>query len=77
MTTLTPAGSDADEDGPVTWAQVESGFHVGSRDGAFVGYIDRRPDGTFLASDEFSREVGGFDDLKSAMAALSTPGGAR
>lgn len=51
----------------VLWAMVEDGFHVGSRDGEFLGYIDRRSDGEFLACDMFSREIGVFGDLPSAM----------
>ncbi|MFS0735160.1 hypothetical protein ABC304_06980 [Microbacterium sp. 1P10UB] len=55
----------------VVWAQVEPGFHVGSRDGDFLGYIDRRDDGRYLASDMTARVVGRFPDLASAIRALS------
>lgn len=55
----------------VVWASVEDGFHVGSRDGNFLGYIDRQPDGRFLACDMFSRPVGHFADLRAAMASLT------
>ena len=55
----------------VVWARVEDGFHVGSRGGEFVGYIDRQSDGRFLACDLYSRPVGYFPDLPSAMRVLS------
>lgn len=55
----------------VTWARVEDGFHVGSRRGEFLGYIDRQSDGTFLAFDAFSRVVGRFRGLTAAMSAVS------
>ncbi|MFZ8758902.1 hypothetical protein ACO03V_15940 [Microbacterium sp. HMH0099] len=55
----------------VTWARVEDGFHVGSRRGEFLGYIDRQSDGTFLAFDSFSRMVGRFRGLTAAMSAVS------
>ncbi|RKT36104.1 hypothetical protein DEU34_0611 [Microbacterium sp. AG1240] len=55
----------------VVWARVEDGFHVGSRGGEFLGYIDRQRDGRWLACDLFSREVGLFADLTAAMKALT------
>lgn len=55
----------------ITWARVEDGFHVGSRHGEFLGYIDRQADGRFLAFDLHSRAIGGFADLTSAMRAVS------
>ncbi|AOX46071.1 MULTISPECIES: hypothetical protein [unclassified Microbacterium] len=55
----------------VVWARVEDGFHVGSRNGAFLGYIDRQADGGFLAFDGRSRVVGRFDALTAAMAAVT------
>ncbi|WP_285136515.1 hypothetical protein [Microbacterium sp. lyk4-40-TSB-66] len=55
----------------VVWARVEEGFHVGSRTGVFLGYIDRQPDGAFLAHDGTSRVVGRFDALTEAMAAVT------
>lgn len=55
----------------VTWALVEDGFHVGSRAGEFIGYIDRQRDGRYLAFDTYSRMIGPFDDLPTAMTALS------
>jgi hypothetical protein len=56
---------------PVIWARVEEGFHVGSRGGVFLGYIDRQPDGAFLAHDGHARVVGRFDALTDAMAAVT------
>ncbi|MBZ4487769.1 hypothetical protein LQ938_13245 [Microbacterium sp. cx-55] len=55
-----------------TWARVEDGFHVGSRHGEFLGYIDRQADGRFVAFDLHSRIIGGFVDLTSAMRAVSS-----
>lgn len=54
----------------VTWAHVEDGFHVGSRAGEFVGYIDRQADGRFRAFSAFAQPVGDFDVLPDAMRAL-------
>ena len=61
----------------IVWARVEDGFHVGSRTGEFVGYIDRQPDGRYLAYDSRSACAGSFSDLTTAMRALAvraTPG---
>ncbi len=55
----------------VVWARVEEGFHVGSRKGVFLGYIDRQPGGAFLAYDGRSRLVGSFRALTAAMAAVT------
>jgi len=55
----------------VVWARVEEGFHVGSRRGVFLGYIDRQSDGHFLAVDGTSRVVGRFAALTAAMAAVT------
>jgi hypothetical protein len=55
----------------VIWARVEEGFHVGSRHGEFLGYIDRQSDGRYLAFDSFSRVVGRFDGLVAAMSAVT------
>lgn len=62
-----PAGSG------IVWARVEDGFHVGSRTGEFVGYIDRQPDGRYLAYDSRSQCVGAFSELTSAMRTLAQP----
>ncbi|MDT3315532.1 hypothetical protein Q9S71_01735 [Microbacterium sp. KSW4-11] len=53
------------------WARVEDGFHVGSRDGNFLGYIERRGDSRYVAFDMRSTAVGTFADLVSAMRTLS------
>ncbi|MDU0326470.1 hypothetical protein RWH43_06815 [Microbacterium sp. KSW2-21] len=55
----------------VVWARVEEGFHVGSRKGVFLGYIDRQPGGSFDAFDGRSRLVGRFEALTAAMAAVT------
>ena len=53
------------------WSRVEDGFHVGSRNGNFLGYIERRRDGRYTAFDMRSAAVGTFADLVSAMRVLS------
>lgn len=55
----------------VVWARVEEGFHVGSRKGVFLGYIDRQSDGVYVAFDGTSRMVGRFRALTAAMAAVT------
>ncbi len=60
----------------VLWACVEDGFHVGSRGGDFLGYVDRRADGQYAAFDARSREIGAFASLHEAtdaVTASSTP----
>ena len=54
----------------VVWSLVEDGFHVGSRDGEFLGFIERR-NGVHHAFDLYSRPVGSFSDLPSAMRAVT------
>ncbi|MDQ0725390.1 hypothetical protein [Microbacterium sp. W4I20] len=56
----------------VLWACVEEGFHVGSRGGDFLGYVDRRPDGSYSAFDARSQPIGAFPTLEEATAAVST-----
>jgi hypothetical protein len=53
------------------WAEVETGFHVASRDGQFLGYVDTTVDGRFLAFDGRSMLVGEFDLLSDAKSAAS------
>lgn len=55
----------------VVWSRVEEGFHVASARGAFLGYIDREADGTYLAYNGRSRPVGKFPGLVAAMAAVA------
>ncbi|RGE20410.1 hypothetical protein D1J51_09545 [Leucobacter sp. wl10] len=54
----------------VTWAMVEDGFYVGSRDGEFLGYIDREAESRYVACNMYSRPAGAFRDLGEAMEAL-------
>ncbi|MFG6503082.1 hypothetical protein [Microbacterium sp. P05] len=56
----------------VVWARVEDGFHVASRDGEFLGYIEQVKGEIFVACDKYSRTVGKFDDLPAAMRAVTT-----
>lgn len=56
----------------ITWAVVEDGFHVGSRAGEFVGFVDRqKKSGLFRACNAFSQPIGDFDDLQAAMRAVA------
>ena len=59
------------------WACVEDGFHVGSRVGEFLGYVDRQPDGSYAAFDARSARIGRFDSLHDATSAVSSFGSAR
>ncbi|MFB4351886.1 hypothetical protein RAC69_01945 [Microbacterium sp. LS_15] len=54
----------------VLWACVEEGFHVGSRGGDFLGYVDRQASGGFRAFDARSEQLGDFDSLSAATAAV-------
>ncbi|KTR96113.1 hypothetical protein NS220_03290 [Microbacterium testaceum] len=56
----------------VVWARVEEGFHVGSRNGVFLGYLDREADGSYLAYNGRSRLVGRFPTLVAGMAAVTS-----
>nr|WP_314840821.1 hypothetical protein [uncultured Microbacterium sp.] len=54
------------------WASVADGFYVGSRDGSFLGYVDRQADGAWRAFDAVSRHVGDYADHHRAMAAVTS-----
>jgi hypothetical protein len=56
--------------GAVVWSRVDAYFHVASRAGDFLGYVDRHLDGGFGAYDQYSHEIGLFPDLSSATAAV-------
>lgn len=56
----------------VLWACVEEGFHVGSRVGEFLGYVDRQADGYYAAFDARSRALGSFATLDEATATVSS-----
>lgn len=73
MTTLpsTPPHPTVD----ITWAVVEDGFHVGSRAGEFVGFVDRQKDGRFRACNAFSQPIDDYDDLPAAMRAVAEQSG--
>lgn len=64
--------NDLPDRSDVLWACVEDGFHVGSRDGEFLGYIDRQTDRRYLACDMHSQPIGTFADLRSAMSAVTS-----
>ncbi|KJL20439.1 hypothetical protein RN51_02656 [Microbacterium oxydans] len=57
-------------DHDVLWACVEEGFHVGSRRGDFLGYVDRQTGGGYRAFDARSRSLGDFPSLRAATAAV-------
>ena len=54
------------------WAEVEDGFYVCSRDGTFLGYVDRRADGRLVAFDMHSQETGDFGTLDDARFAVES-----
>lgn len=56
----------------VTWARVESGFHVASRAGEYVGYAERTGDGHFVGFDGRSTPVGRYPTLAAAQRAVET-----
>lgn len=64
------SGSLAARVSRATWARVDSGFHVASRAGEFLGYVDRSADGSFLAFDGRSTPVGRYDTLREAQRAV-------
>lgn len=55
---------------PVTWSKVDTGFHVASRAGEYVGSIDTTPDGHFVAFDGTSAPIGRFAELSDAKTAV-------
>ncbi|MFK0400852.1 hypothetical protein ACIQTT_00830 [Microbacterium sp. NPDC090225] len=55
----------------VLWACVEDGFHVGSRGGDFLGYVDRQTDGRYVAFDARSHELGSHASLAEATDAVT------
>lgn len=63
--------SRTDERIDVTWARVDDGFYVGSRPGVFLGCVDARPDGMFVAMDVHTQPLGTFSDLRAAMRRVS------
>ncbi|WP_336661297.1 hypothetical protein [Leucobacter sp. USHLN154] len=60
-----------------TWAKVEDGFYVGSRDGAFLGYIDEESNGRYVASNMYSHTIGEYDALEDAIQAIDEEYNAR
>ncbi len=63
--------SDTANLGDVLWACVEEGFHVGSRGGNFLGYVDRQPDGSYRAFDARSTLLGDHAQLADATRAVA------
>lgn len=60
----------ADHGTHTTWSRVQKGLHVANRDGMFMGFVEKRPDGRFVAFDAHSERVGAFSELAEAMAAV-------
>ncbi|GAA3032199.1 peptide ABC transporter permease [Microbacterium dextranolyticum] len=56
----------------VTWVRVESGFHVASRAGEFVGFAERTPDGHVVGFDGRSTPVGRYETLAEAQRAVES-----
>lgn len=54
----------------VTWSKVDTGFHVASRAGEYVGSVDTTPDGHFVAFDGTSAPIGRYADLSEAKRAV-------
>lgn len=53
-----------------TWAHVESGFHVASRAGEYVGFAEETADGHFVGFDGRSTPVGRYETLAEAQRAV-------
>lgn len=70
MTAVAPARRETRA--RTTWAEVESGFHVGNRAGQYIGCVDRTDAGRFVAFDGHSTALGVFDSLTSARASVET-----
>ncbi|WP_336660424.1 hypothetical protein [Leucobacter sp. USHLN153] len=64
------SGGSTSQQGEITWARIEDDFFVGSRDGDFLGFIDREEPGAYVVCDQFSNRIGQFGELESAMEAL-------
>lgn len=54
----------------VTWARVDSGFHVASRSGEFVGSAERTADGHYIGFDGRSTPIGRYASLAEAKDAI-------
>jgi len=54
----------------VTWVTVEKGFHVASRAGEFVGFVEQTSDGHFVGFDGRSTPVGRYESLDEAQRAV-------
>ncbi|GAA4782520.1 MULTISPECIES: hypothetical protein [Microbacterium] len=60
----------ADDVTHTTWSRVQSGLHVGNRDGEFLGFVEKGPDGRFVAFDGHAEPVGTFTRLEEAEGAV-------
>lgn len=68
----TPTAPSASPPAPraVTWSKVDTGFHVASRAGEYVGSVDTTPDGHFVAFDGTSAPIGRYAELSDAKTAV-------
>ncbi|MCT9821259.1 peptide ABC transporter permease [Microbacterium sp. W1N] len=64
------AGLDLTATRRVTWATVDTGFHVASTDGEFVGSVYATEAGSFVAFDGTSTPIGRFDSRAAAQSAV-------
>lgn len=69
MTSVLPARLSTTR---VTWAAVEEGFHVASRSGEYVGYVERTGDGHHVGFDGCSTPVGRYATLGDAQRAVES-----
>lgn len=52
------------------WSRVERDFYVGSRNGNFIGHIERLANGRYEAHDSSAHGVASFTELSEAIVAL-------
>jgi len=55
-----------------TWATVDTGFHVASTHGNFLGSVYATESGAFVAYDPTSSPIGRFPSIEGARAAVET-----
>lgn len=54
----------------VVWARVEDGFYAASTPKAFLGSVDSFTGGRFIALSAYSRPLGVYPTLETAMGAV-------
>lgn len=63
-------GHGARDRGRITWATVDSGFHVASTAGNFVGSVYATESGAFVAYDGTSTPLGRYQTREAAQSAV-------